>query len=67
MLFMTKKRERLMRTNNMMEVRIVKDVRLPRFTMRKGELWRVRKTKLTNAGFELGGGFIERNHYEIIP
>ena len=63
---MTKKRAKLMRANNMIEVRIVKDAYLPRFTMKKGELWTVRKNKVTTLGFPLGGGFIESNCYEVI-
>ena len=55
-----------MRANRMIEVRIVKDARLPRFTMRQGEIWKVRKTKVTDLGFPLGGGFIETNYYEVI-
>jgi len=52
--------------DSLIEVRIVKDARLPRFTMMKGELWRVRKIKVTVNGFPLGGGFIESNYYEVV-
>jgi hypothetical protein len=55
-----------MRANNMVEVRIVKDAYLPRFTMKKGELWTVRKNKVTTLGFPLGGGFIESHYFEVI-
>lgn len=55
-----------MRANKMLNVRIVKDAHMPRFTMKKGELWRVRKSKVTSTGFPLGGGFIESNYYEVI-
>jgi hypothetical protein len=47
------------------EVRIVKDAHMPRFTMRIGEVWTVRKIKVTELGFPLGGGFIEANYYEV--
>ncbi len=52
--------------DSLIEVRIVKDARLPRFTMREGEFWRVRKIKVTGSGFPLGGGFIESNYYEVV-
>jgi len=51
----------------MIDVRIIKDAYLPRFTMKKGELWKVRKTKVKRNGFPLGGGFIESSYYEILP
>lgn len=51
--------------DSLIEVRIVKDAHLPRFTMKKGEIWRVRKIKVTNSGFPLGGGFIESDYYEL--
>ena len=35
-----------------------KDIRLPRFTMKKGEYWPVRPDRLQETGFTLGGGFV---------
>lgn len=50
----------------MVTVRFLRDTALPRFTMRKGQEWRVRDQRLTNEGFTLGGGFVERDRYEVV-
>lgn len=40
-------------------------VHLPRFVMQKGEQWRVRVERLTDEGFNLGGGFVSNDNYCI--
>lgn len=50
---------------NMVWVVFVKDTYLPRFTMKKGDKWKVRTERLTEKGFTLGGGFVESERYRI--
>lgn len=47
-------------------VRFTKDTHLPRFTMSAGTEWEARKEKFTANGFSCGGGFIEKDRYEVI-
>lgn len=48
------------------KVMFVKDIRLPRFTMKEGEFWEVRPDRLKEDGFELGGGFVENDGYKLV-
>tara|TARA_R100001594_G_scaffold82211_1_gene116682 strand:+ start:505 stop:675 length:171 start_codon:yes stop_codon:yes gene_type:complete len=50
----------------MVTVRFLRDTALPRFTMRKGQEWRIRAERLTFEGFALGGGFVEWDRYEVV-
>ena len=49
----------------MIYVTFAKDCHLPRFKMYKGEKWKIRKSRLTENGFTLGGGWVEKSYYEI--
>ena len=48
------------------KVRVIKKTMLPRFSLIEGEFWDVRTAKLTRQGFIVGGGFLEKDRYEII-
>ena len=47
-------------------VQFLKDTHLPRFTMKKGQIWEKRADRLTDDGFPCGGGFVEKDRYEEI-
>lgn len=47
-------------------VRFLKDTHLPRFTMKAGKIWEKRTEKFTDKGFPCGGGFVEKDRYEVI-
>lgn len=47
-------------------VRFTKDTHLPRFTMKVGKVWEARKDKFTDKGFPCGGGFVEKDRYEVL-
>ena len=47
-------------------IRFVRDVALPRFTMRAGEKWSALQRRYTPAlGYELGGGFAPSGSFVI--
>lgn len=52
--------------NSRIRVRFISYVRLPRFDLHKDFIWEVRRSKVTQEGFEIGGGFVESNKYEVI-
>jgi hypothetical protein len=39
---------------------------LPRFTVKKGEVWEVRVDRLERFGFKLAGGFVSNDEYKVI-
>ena len=43
----------------------LKDITLPRFTMRKGEEWEARRKKFIKDGLEIGGGFVTSDYYRM--
>ena len=47
-------------------VRFIKDTHLPRFMMEAGRIWEKRTEKFTDKGFPCGGGFVEKDRYEVI-
>lgn len=49
------------------KVRFLVDTYLPRFTMKAGQVWEKRTEKFTDKGFPCGGGFVEKDRYEVIP
>lgn len=48
----------------MIYVKFTKDCHLPRFKMHEGEMWKIKKSRLTDNGFTLGGGWVENSYYE---
>jgi hypothetical protein len=42
------------------------DTYLPRFTMRIGETWSFRESKLTAEGFTCGNGFVPASNFEVV-
>jgi len=49
----------------MITIEFVRDVYLPRFNMKIGDLWEKRKDNITEKGFNLGGGFVPSKSYKI--
>jgi len=47
-------------------VAFTRDVHLPRFTVRSGEVWEVRVDRLQRIGFTLGGGFVNNDEFEVV-
>ena len=50
----------------MVTVVFLRDTYLPRFTMKAGAKWHKRADRMTNKGFPLGGGFVEKDRYKIV-
>jgi len=50
----------------MVTIEFTRDVYLPRFNMKAGDIWEKRKDNITDKGFNLGGGFVESDKYKII-
>lgn len=46
-------------------IRLVKSVKLPRFTLAQGERWELPQSRYTPDGAELGGGVIPKDSFEI--
>ena len=44
----------------------MRTLHLPRFTMKKGDVWEVRVDRLQKEGFSLGGGFVQNDDYKVI-
>ena len=53
-------------SRNLIRVVFLEDVHTPRFTMKSGEEWMVRKDKVTGEGFPIGGGFCKSGQYLVI-
>lgn len=51
--------------NTMVELVIAHDVYLPRFTLKKGDVWRLCKSKITHNGVAIGGGFVPCDAYKV--
>lgn len=47
-------------------VKFLSYVRLPRFDLHKDFEWEVRRSKVTQGGFEIGGGFVDSDKYKVI-
>lgn len=47
-------------------VKFTRGLSLPRFEVRKGEVWEVRVDRLERAGFNLAGGFVFNEDYIVI-
>jgi len=47
------------------KVEFTEVVRLPRFTMKKGDIWEVRPDRLEKEGFALGGGFVSNDKFTV--
>jgi hypothetical protein len=43
-----------------------RDVFLPRFSIKKGEIWEVRVDRLQVDGFSLAGGFVFNNDFKVV-
>ena len=50
----------------MVTVVFIRDIYLPRFTMKAGAKWQKRADRMTDKGFPLGGGFVEQDRYKIV-
>jgi hypothetical protein len=48
------------------KVKFIETLHLPRFVMKQGEIWECRKDKQTAEGFKIGGGFAKKLQYKII-
>ena len=46
-------------------IRFVREVKLPRFTMRPGDTWELPQSRYTADGAELGAGIIPRDSFII--
>ena len=51
---------------DMIKVVFRKDCHLPRFTMRKDEVWKVRRKKLTVDGLLIRAGVAEKHYFKVI-
>ena len=43
----------------------IKDIYLPRFSMKVGDTWTVRADRLEEKGFQLGNGFVYNEDFAI--
>lgn len=48
------------------KVRFLRDTHLPRFIMKAGAVWEKRADRFTDQGFPCGGGFVEKDRYEVV-
>ena len=47
-------------------VRFNEDFILPRFSVKRGQEWEVRKSKVSAAGFPMGNGFVGVDKYKVL-
>ena len=47
------------------KVIFIKDIYLPRFSMKVGDTWTVRADRLEEKGFQLGNGFVYNEDFAI--
>ena len=55
-----------MATIDRIRVRFTSYIRLPRFDFQIDDEWEVRRSKITQEGFPVGGGFVDSDKYVII-
>ena len=49
----------------MVRVRLLRDVHLPRFTFKKGQVWEKRSTGFNSMGFHAGGGLVRNEDFVV--
>lgn len=55
-----------MAKSDRIEVELTRDLSLPRFSVKAGFQWEVRKENVTKAGFPLGGGFVQASDFRVL-
>lgn len=50
----------------MVTVQFTEQIILPRFTVQPGELWNKRRDRVTQEGFDIGGGRAKPGTYKIL-